>query len=87
METKERRSSKAMAKGMLLLRKREKNSHINIVQKMAMMKTIVGNFILKEDQKSLATKKGKSKTTTTVQHDLGSDSGDETKITTMGLSR
>jgi hypothetical protein len=28
--------------------------------------------------------KGKSKTVATVQHDLGSDSGDETKITTMG---
>ena len=29
-------------------------------------------------------KEGKSKTTTMVQQDLGSDSGDETKITTMG---
>ena len=28
--------------------------------------------------------KGKSKTSTTIQHDLGSDSGDETKITAMG---
>jgi hypothetical protein len=28
--------------------------------------------------------KGKSKTTATIQHDLGSDSGDETNITTMG---
>jgi hypothetical protein len=28
--------------------------------------------------------KGKPKTTTTTQHDLGFDSGDETKITTMG---
>jgi hypothetical protein len=46
---------KAMAKRILLLRKKEKNSHVNIVQKMAMMKTIVGNFILKEDPKSLAT--------------------------------
>jgi hypothetical protein len=53
---KERGSSRAMAKIMLLLKKREKNSHANIVQKMAMMKTIVGNFILKEDPKSLATK-------------------------------
>jgi hypothetical protein len=44
-----------MEKIMLLLRKREKNSHENIVQKMVMMKTIVGNFILKEDPKSLAT--------------------------------
>jgi hypothetical protein len=55
METKERRSSRAMEKRMMLLRKREKKSHENIVQKMAMMKTIVGNFILKEDPKSLAT--------------------------------
>jgi hypothetical protein len=44
METKERGSSMEMAKRMLLLRKREKNSHENIVQKMAMMKTIVGNL-------------------------------------------
>jgi hypothetical protein len=28
--------------------------------------------------------KGKSKTVATIQHDLGSDSGDETKITAMG---
>jgi hypothetical protein len=56
MEIKERGSSRAMAKRMLLLRKRDKNLHANIVQKMAMMKTIVGNFILKEDPKSLATK-------------------------------
>ena len=30
-------------------------------------------------------KKGKQKTTATSQHDLGSDSGDESKITAMGL--
>jgi hypothetical protein len=29
--------------------------------------------------------KGKQKTTATVQHDLGSNSGDETKITSMGF--
>jgi hypothetical protein len=29
--------------------------------------------------------KGKPKTTATTQHDLGSDSGDETKITAMGF--
>jgi hypothetical protein len=29
--------------------------------------------------------KGKPKSTTTTQHDLGSDLGDETKITTMGF--
>jgi hypothetical protein len=41
---------------MWLLRNREKSSHANIVQNMAMMKTIVGNFIQKEDSKILATK-------------------------------
>jgi hypothetical protein len=56
METKERGSSRAMAKRMLLLRKRENNLHANIVPKMAMMETIVRNFILKEDPKSLATR-------------------------------
>jgi hypothetical protein len=56
METKERGSSREMEKRILLLRKREKNLHANIVQKMAMMKTIVGNFILKEDPKCLSTK-------------------------------
>jgi hypothetical protein len=49
-------SSREMEKRMLLIRKREKNLHANIVQKMAMMKTIVGNFTLKEDPKILATK-------------------------------
>ena len=29
--------------------------------------------------------KDKETTTTTIQHDLGSDFGDETKIITMGL--
>jgi len=29
--------------------------------------------------------KGKQKATATTQHDLGSDSGDETKIVAMGL--
>ena len=29
--------------------------------------------------------KGKQNTPTTIQHDLGSDSGDETKITAMGF--
>ena len=30
-------------------------------------------------------KKGKQKTVATTQHDLGDDSGDESKSTTMGL--
>jgi hypothetical protein len=39
---------------------------------------------LKKTQKFGNNNKGKSKTAATVQHDLGSDSGDETKITAMG---
>jgi hypothetical protein len=46
METRERGNSKEMEGRMLQSRKREKNSHVNTVQKMAMMKIIVGNFIL-----------------------------------------
>jgi len=38
-------SSEPKIKRMLQSRKREKNSHLNIVQKKAMV-TIVGNFIL-----------------------------------------
>jgi hypothetical protein len=30
-------------------RKRERNSHVNTIQRMAMMKAIVGKFILKRD--------------------------------------
>jgi hypothetical protein len=40
-------NSKEMERRMLHSKKKEKNSHVNTVQKMAMMKTIVGNFILK----------------------------------------
>jgi hypothetical protein len=47
MEKKERGNSKEMERRLLQSRKREKKSHVNIVQKMSMMKTIVGNFILK----------------------------------------
>jgi hypothetical protein len=47
METKERGNSNEMERRVLQSRKREKNSHVNIVQKMAIMKTIVGNFIPK----------------------------------------
>jgi hypothetical protein len=38
----------------------------------------------KRRPKKFGNNKGKSKTTATIQHDLGSNSGDETKITTMG---
>jgi hypothetical protein len=51
METRERGSLKEMERKMLQSRKRERKSHVNIVQRMAMMKTNVGNFILKETQK------------------------------------
>jgi hypothetical protein len=47
METRERGNSKEMERRMLQSRKREKNPHVNIVQNMVMMKTIVGNFVLK----------------------------------------
>jgi hypothetical protein len=43
---------KGNGRKMLQSRNRERNSHVNIVQKMAMMKTIVGNFVLKRDPKS-----------------------------------
>ena len=46
-ETKERGNSKENEKIMLQSRKREKNSHVSIVQKNVMMKTTIGNFILK----------------------------------------
>jgi len=35
--------------------------------------------------KRLGNKKGNKKDNTTFQHDLGSDSGDETKIMAMGI--
>ena len=56
VETKERGNSKEKGRRMLQSRKTENNSHVNIVQNKAVIKTIVGNFILKEDPKSLATK-------------------------------
>jgi hypothetical protein len=46
-ETRERQNSKEMEEMMLQSRKRERNSHVNIDQRMIMMKTIVGNFIVK----------------------------------------
>jgi hypothetical protein len=46
-ETRERGNSKEMEERMLRSRKRERNSHVNIVQRMVMMNTIIGNFILK----------------------------------------
>jgi hypothetical protein len=54
METNERRSSREMEERMLQSRKREINSHVNIVQKMSMVNTIAGIFILKRDPKSSA---------------------------------
>ena len=47
METKERENSKENGQRMTPSRNREKKSHANIVQNKAMMKTIVGNFILR----------------------------------------
>jgi hypothetical protein len=45
-----------MERKMLQSRKRGRNSLVNIVQRMSMMKTIVGSFILKRDPK-ISTKK------------------------------
>jgi hypothetical protein len=59
-ETRERGSLKEMERKMLQSRKRERKSHVNIVQRMAMMKTIVGNFILKRDPKSSTTKRNQT---------------------------
>ena len=47
LETKERGSSKERIKRMLQSRRRDKNSHVNIVQNKSMMKTTVGNFIVR----------------------------------------
>lgn len=47
VETKERGNSKKKEKTMLQSKRREKKSHVNIVQNKVMMKTTVGNFILK----------------------------------------
>ena len=51
-----------------------------------MRRKTVGNYILKERPQSNKSK-GKQKTaaTTSTPQDLGEDSGDETKITAMGL--
>jgi hypothetical protein len=57
METRERGILKEMERKMIQSRKRGKNSLVNIVQRMAMMKTIVGNFILKRDPKISTTKR------------------------------
>jgi len=47
-----------------------------------MMKPIVGNYT-PELRPKKPNNKGKQKTTTTTQHDRGSDSGDETEISAM----
>jgi hypothetical protein len=65
---------------------RVKNSFVNIIQKRAMKKKTVGNYML-EKKNQFKKNKGKKKiaATTTTRQDLGDDSGDETKITAMGL--
>ena len=47
LETKERGSLKEQEKIMLQSRNRERNLHVNILQKKALMKNIVGNYIQK----------------------------------------
>ena len=53
------------------------------------MKITVVSFILKARPKKFGNNNGngKSKTVATVLQDLGSDSGDETKITAMGCTK
>jgi hypothetical protein len=51
-----KRNFKGNGKKNASVKKEGEHLHANIVQRMAMMKTVVGNFILKEDPKSLETK-------------------------------
>ena len=51
-----KRKFKGNGKNNISVKKEGENLYANIVRRMAMMKTIVGNFILKEDPKSSATK-------------------------------
>jgi hypothetical protein len=60
--------------------RREKESHLALIaRKMDMTMSIVGNYIRRRDQSR------KTKTIAIVQQDLGSDSGDEENITTVGV--
>jgi hypothetical protein len=75
METRERGSLKEMERKMLQSRKTERNSDVNIVQRMAMKNTIVGKFILKRDPKSSTTKR--NQTLLQLYNKIGFDSEDK----------
>jgi hypothetical protein len=59
----------------------------SIARKRGMMRTIVGNCIPRRDSKWFKEKKGgKQVATTTRPIDLGSDSGDESKVSLVGMT-
>jgi hypothetical protein len=60
METREKGSLKEIERKMIQSIKRGRNSLVNIVQRMAMMNTIVGNFILKKGKKSSTIKRSQT---------------------------
>jgi hypothetical protein len=63
------------------LKRREKEIHLALITRgMVMMMSTVGNYIWRKDQSYSTTK-----TVSTVQQDLGFDSGDEEKITVVGV--
>jgi hypothetical protein len=69
---------------MLLLRKREKKFTCKHCSKDGHDEDHCWKLHPERRPKKFGNNKGKSKTVATVQHDLGFDSGDETKITAMG---
>jgi len=52
LETNERGSLKEKEKRMILSRKRERNLPLNIVQCKAMMKMIIGNYIINDSKEA-----------------------------------
>ena len=74
---------KGKEKKMCLSKKEERKFHANIVPKRVTMKLLLEASSRNETKK--INNKGKQKTTKTTQQDLGSDLGDETKITAMGI--
>lgn len=62
-----------------------RNPHAHIARKKGMMILSVGSYILKKRPKRYGGKNDKQKTTVVIQRDLGSDSGDETKVVATGI--
>jgi hypothetical protein len=71
-------------RGCLHQRRKKENPLATIVRKMVMIVNIVGNLHPELRPKQFGGK-GKPKTIAIVQHDLGSDSGDEERIATFGM--